>query len=189
MQSEMTLEILQEELRRLGDSPKDKGTVELILRRPDLGEREILQEAELDLEQGLVGDNWLTRGSSRTEDGKANTGAQIAIMNSRVIQAISQDKLRWALAGDQLFLDFDISTDNLNAGDRIAIGTAILEVSDVPHTGCGKFNERFGSAATRLVNSKESREGKHYRGINTRVVQAGTIHQGDTVTKIPANQE
>src|SRR5690349_4792892 len=116
MQTEMTLESLQEELHRLGNSPKDKGTVELIIRRPNQGEREVLQEAELDLEQGLIGDNWLTRGSSRTEDGKANFGAQIAIMNSRVIQAITQDKLRWALSGDQLYLDLDISTDNLNAG-------------------------------------------------------------------------
>jgi hypothetical protein len=187
MQTEMTLESLQEELHRLGNSPKDKGTVELIIRRPNMGEREVLQEAELDLEQGLIGDNWLTRGSSRTEDGKANFGAQIAIMNSRVIQAITQDKLRWALAGDQLYLDLDISSNNLNAGDRLAIGSAILEVSEVPHTGCGKFSERFGSAATRLVNSKEGREEQRYRGINTRVVQAGTIRQGDIVTKIPAS--
>lgn len=183
MQSEMTLESLQSELERLGASPKDEGRVELILRRPSMGEREVLQEAELDLVQGLLGDNWLLRGSSRTEDGKANPDAQVAIMNSRVIQAIAQDKQRWALAGDQLFLDLDLSDDNLKAGDQLAIGSAILEVTALPHTGCGKFSERFGSAATRLVNSKDGRE-KHYRGINTKVVQAGKIRQGDVVKKI-----
>jgi hypothetical protein len=186
MQPEITVEDLQAELTKLGDSPKDNGTVEMIQRRPDIGEREILQEAELDLVEGLLGDTWKQRGSKHTEDGKAHPEAQIAIMNSRVIQAIAQDRLRWSLAGDQLFLDFDISSDNLKAGDHLAIGTAILEVTPYPHNGCGKFSERFGSAATRLVNSKESREGRHYRGINTRIVQAGTIRQGDTVTKIPA---
>lgn len=184
MQPELTLESLKDELNRLGKSPQNEGRVELILRRPDLGEREVLQEAQLDIAEGLLGDNWKARGSRHTEDGSAKIECQIAIMNSRVIQAITQDKTRWALAGDQLFLDFDISSDNLKAGDRLAIGTAILEVTPEPHNGCGKFSERFGSAATRLVNSKESREGGHYRGINTRIVQSGTIRQGDVVKKV-----
>lgn len=186
MQQEYTLEALQAELARLGQSPKDEGRVELMLRRPDTGEREILQEAELDLVEGMVGDNWKLRGSRHTPDGSAHPEAQIAVMNSRVIHAITQDKNRWALAGDQLFLDLDLSSANLQAGDRLAIGTAILEVTPYPHNGCGKFSERFGSAATRLVNSKESREGLHYRGINTRIVQAGTIRQGDSVKVIKA---
>jgi hypothetical protein len=184
MQPEITLEDLQAELLRMGKSPRDEGRVELIQRRPNTGEREILQEAELDMETGLVGDNWKVRGSRHTPDGSAHPEAQIAIMNSRVIQAITQDKSRWSLAGDQLFLDFDLSSANLKAGDRLAIGTAILEVTPYPHNGCGKFSERFGSAATRLVNSKESREGEHYRGINTRIVQAGVIRQGDVVRKV-----
>lgn len=179
----MTLEQIHDRLTELGASPQDKGVVAMIVRRPDMGEREVLERAELDLVQGLVGDNWLTRGSSRTEDGKANPGAQITIMNSRTVEALTTERLRWPLAGDQLFLDLDLSEDNLPTGQRIAIGTAVLEISEVPHTGCGKFTERFGSDATKLVNSREGRANRR-RGLNARVVQPGTICLGDVVTKI-----
>jgi hypothetical protein len=155
----------------------------MLVRRPDNGQREVLQEAELSLEQGLIGDNWLARGSRHTEDGSAHRGMQIAIMNSRVIAAIEQDKNRWPLAGDQIFLDMDLSAENLPVGQRIRIGTAVLEVSEIPHNGCGKFTERFGSDATRFVNSKEGRAQRR-RGINAIVVQAGIIRVGDCATKV-----
>ena len=174
---------IQNALDELGVSPQDSGTVEMIVRRPNHGEREVLQEAKLSTETGLDGDNWLTRGSKNTEDGSAHPGMQIAIMNSRVIQAIAQDKSRWSLAGDQLFLDFDLSAENLPVGQQIAIGSVILEVSEMPHNGCGKFTERFGSAATHFVNSKEGRANRR-RGVNARVVQAGTIRIGDTISKV-----
>jgi MOSC domain-containing protein YiiM len=153
------------------------------VRRPTHGEREVLETAEFNTTDGLVGDNWRTRGSKDTADGSANPGQQVAIMNSRVIQAITQDKSRWALAGDQLFLDFDLSAENLPAGQQIVIGSVILEISAIPHNGCGKFTERFGSAATHLVNSQEGRANRR-RGVNAFVVQGGTIRQGDTVSKI-----
>jgi MOSC domain-containing protein YiiM len=173
---------LQVALEALGASPQDNGTVELIVCRPGHGGRRVLEEAEIDITEGLVGDNWLSRGSSHTEDGKAHPAMQIAIMNSRVIQAIAGDKSKWSMAGDQLYLDIDLSADNLPVGQQLAIGTVILEVTDEPHTGCGKFTERFGSHATRFVNSKEGRQLRR-RGVNTRVVQGGTIRSGDTVVK------
>jgi hypothetical protein len=183
MSTHLTLEELNDKLAAAGQSPQDSGTVEMIVRRPAVGEREVLQQAEVDLNEGLVGDTWQVRGSKSTDDGRAHPEAQLAIMNSRTIHAIAQDRSLWPLAGDQLFLDLDLSAENLPAGTQLAIGTAILEVTPLPHNGCAKFTERFGSGATKLVNSPEGRENRR-RGINTRVVQAGTIQVGDVVTKI-----
>lgn len=180
---QLTLEEIEAEIAAIGASPQDNGTVELIVRRPERLQREILESAEFDLVEGLIGDNWRTRGSSSMPDGSANPGAQVAIMNSRTIQVLAQDLDRRALAGDQLFVDLDLSVENLPPGQRLAIGTVILEISDVPHNGCGKFTERFGSGATRFVNSREGRANRR-RGVNAKVVQAGTIKTGDLIKKL-----
>ena len=174
---------IQDRLAELGDSPQDNGTIEMIVSRPESNERVVLEQAEFSVTEGLIGDNWQVRGSRHTEDGSPVPGTEITIMNSRTIDAIAQDREKWALAGDQLFVDLDLSAENLPVGQRLAVGTAILEVSEVPHNGCGKFTERFGSEATRLVNSKEGRAHRR-RGINLSVVQAGTVKLGDTVSKI-----
>lgn len=166
-----------------GPSPTDKGVVQMIVCRPRLEERLILQQAELDTETGLVGDSWLTRGSSRTADGSAHPGMQLTIMNSRVIAALEREQARWPLAGDQLFIDLDLSEDNLPPGQRLAIGTAVVEISPIPHTGCAKFTERFGSDAIKFVNSPEGRRLRR-RGVNVRIVQGGVVRVGDEVTKI-----
>jgi len=179
----LSLSEIEANLNHLGASPQDNGTVALIVCRPAEGERTILETAKIDLEKGVVGDNWQARGSRHTEDGRAHPDMQIAIMNSRVIHALTNDQSRWSLAGDQLFLDLDFSEENLPVGQRLQIGTAILEVSPVPHNGCAKFTERFGSDATKFVNSIEGRQQRR-RGVNTRIVQAGIISTGDRVTKL-----
>jgi len=164
-------------------SPDDNGILKLIVRRPKVDERELVNEAELDLEDGLVGDTWKIRGNKHTEDGSANIHAQITLMNMRAIALLAQDESRWALAGDQLYVDFDLSEANLPAGSRIAIGSAILEISAVPHTGCLKFSERFGKDAHKFVNSPVGKP-LRLRGVNARVVQAGAIQVGDVVRKL-----
>lgn len=174
---------LEASLSEVGESPADNGTVEMIVCRPNYAEREILETADFDTEQGLLGDNWKIRGSRHTEDGSAHPEMQITIMNSRIIQSIAQERSRWSHAGDQLFLDLDLSAENLPIGQRIAIGTIILEITPFPHTGCKKFTERFGSDATRFVNSKEGRQLRR-RGVNSKVIQSGTISMGDIVLKI-----
>ena len=131
---------------------------------------------------GIVGDNWCTRGSSKTKDGAAHPDMQINIMNARAIALVAQDRDRWALAGDQLYLDLDLSVANLRAGTRLAIGSAILEVTSLPHTGCKKFTERFGLDAMKFVNSDLGRD-LRLRGHNSLVVQAGVIRPGDMVSK------
>lgn len=168
------------EVRR---SPLDHGTLELIVARPDHGERLVRDEGELDLTVGLIGDNWLTRGSRSTPDGSAHPLAQLNIMNSRAIALISPDPDRWALAGDQLLLDLDLSPENLPPGTRLSIGDAVIEINDKPHTGCAKFSQRFGMDAARYVNAPEGKAVR-LRGVCARVVQPGTIRRGDAVTKL-----
>lgn len=174
---------LEEGLPEISRSPQAAGTVELIVRRPAVEEREVVAEAELDTEVGLVGDCWLTRGSSSTADGSANPEAQLTLMNSRAAALVAQTPERTQLAGDQLYVDFDLSGANIPPGTRLEVGTAVIEVSTVPHTGCGKFVQRFGVDAMKFVNSDVGRE-LNLRGINTKVVRAGTVRQGDRIRKL-----
>ncbi|MDX2378450.1 MAG: MOSC domain-containing protein [Acidimicrobiia bacterium] len=163
-------------------SPSDDGTVEMIVSRPDVDERDVRDQADLAVGEGLVGDNYVARGNHRTDDGKAHPEAQITLMNSHSVDLVSAgDRSRWPLAGDQLFVDFDLSVANAPAGTRLQIGTAVLEVSEKPHTGCAKFRERFGVDAARWVYSRDD---IRLRGINAMVVQAGTVRQSDTISKL-----
>ena len=163
-------------------SPKDEGTLEMIVRRPEVGEREVLETGELDPLVGLVGDSWKSRRSRRTSNGGPRPDMQINVMMSRVIALVAQDKSRWPLAGDQLFIDLDLTDDNLPPWTRLAIGTAVIQVTDQPHTGCAKFVQRFGVDATKFVNSPIGRR-LNLRGINARVVQPGVIRIGDIARK------
>lgn len=174
---------LETGLDHIRQSPKDNGRLELIVCRPQVEERETLREGILDTAEGLIGDNWKVRGSKSTEDGSANPEMQINIMNARTVALLAQSRERWQLAGDQLFLDLDLSTENLPHGTKLAIGEAILEVTPQPHTGCKKFAERFGTDATKFVNSPAGKE-LHLRGINAKVIQSGKIKVGDTARKI-----
>jgi MOSC domain-containing protein YiiM len=160
------------------ESPRASGTLVLLVRRPAAGLRELAAEATLDLEAGLVGDNWLDRGSSSTADGSADPQRQVTVMNARLAELVAGSPDRMPLAGDQLYLDLDISVGNLPAGSLLAVGEAVLEVSATPHPGCAKFVERFGADAMRFVNSRVGRQ-LRLRGMNTRVVRAGTVRLGD----------
>jgi MOSC domain-containing protein YiiM len=171
-------------LGTLRESPADRGVVELIVRRPGVDERELLEVAELTLEDGVAGDGWRARGSRHTPDGSAEPGRQLTIMNARAIALFAgDDRSRWAEAGDQLFIDINLSDANLPAGSWLQLGTAIVEVTVEPHNGCAKFAARFGQDAARFVNSPAGRE-LHLRGINARVVQPGVVARGDVATKV-----
>ena len=181
---QLTLDELEAALPRALGSPQDKGTLDLIVRRPAVGRREVLEAAELDLVTGLDGDTWNIRASKRTRDGSPHPDMQITLMNSRIVALIAGEKTRWGLAGDQLYVDFDISSKNVSPGTRLAIGSAVIEVTGQPHTGCAKFLKRFGVDATKFVNSPQGLA-LHLRGINARVVTPGRIHAGDRVVKQP----
>jgi hypothetical protein len=170
-------------LPEIHESPRDEGALQLIVRRPAVEQREILTEGQLERAVGLVGDSWSRRASSRTPDGSPHPDMQLNIMNARVIALLAQRKERWPLAGDQLYIDLDLSADNLPAGTRLALGSAVIEVTSQPHTGCAKFTEHFGPEATRFVNSTDGKA-LRLRGINAKVVQPGTIRVGDLARKL-----
>jgi MOSC domain-containing protein YiiM len=172
--------ISAEALDHIRCSPADGGRVELIVRRPAVSEREVVDEATLDLVEGLVGDTWRERGSRRMPDGSAHPDMQVTVMNARVAALVAGRTDRWQLAGDQLYVDLDLSGRNLPAGTRLALGSAVIEITDQPHQGCAKFVERFGEDAMRFVNSGVGRE-LRLRGANTRVVVAGVVRSGDLV--------
>ena len=179
----LTKELLEAGLPHIQNAPKDSGLLSMIVCRPETNERKVLQSGKLDIGLGLLGDNWKTRGSSRTTDGFGHPDMQINIMNVRAISLIAGSKERWKLAGDQLFVDLDLSVDNLPPGTRLSIGKAILEVTWIPHRGCKKFMDRFGKDALRFVNSEVGKK-LNLRGINAKVIQSGEIKTGDPVLKM-----
>jgi hypothetical protein len=163
-------------------APSDQGRVELIVRRPANGEREQLAEATIDVVVGLVGDNWSTRGCRATPDGSANPDAQLTLMNVRAADLVAVDPDRRALCGDQLYVDFDLSVANVPPGTRLAIGSAVVEITSEPHLGCGKFIRRFGVDAAKWTKSVTGRA-LNVRGVNARVITGGIVRLGDAVTK------
>lgn len=165
-------------------APAEVGALELIVRRPAVDEREVVDEGRLTPEAGLAGDTWRARGSRHTPDGSAEPDRQLTIMGARVVDVLAGgDRAAWPQAGDQLFVDLDLSVANLPPGTRLAIGGAVIEVTQPPHTGCAKFSARFGSEALRFVNSPEGRD-LRLRGLNARVVQAGVVRTSDPVRRV-----
>jgi MOSC domain-containing protein YiiM len=161
-------------------APNDTGTVELIVRRPAEEEREVVARARLDPIEGLAGDSWHMRSNSRHEDGSPRRDTQLTLMNARAAALVAGARERWPLAGDQLFVDLDLSYANLPPGTALQVGSAVLEVTDEPHHGCGKFARRFGVDALKFVNSQPGRE-LNLRGIYARIVTGGTIRAGDAI--------
>ena len=179
----LNTEELEDGLDHIFHSPKDEGVLELIVKRPDVDQRKVIEEGRLDTEHGLVGDNWLAKGSRRRPDGSADPDMQLNIMNARVVALVAVDPDRRQLAGDQLYVDMDLSNDNLPPGTQLAIGTAIIEVTEPPHTGCKKFAGRFGKDAVVFVNSGLGKK-LNFRGICAKVVQSGDVSMGDVVQKV-----
>lgn len=178
-----TAEELEAGLDLIRRSPRDEGRIELIVSRPAEGERHVLDEATLDPAHGVVGDMWHVRPSRMTPDGSPHPEMQLNVMNARFAAFIAGDPDRMALAGDQLYVDLDLSQENLPPGTQLALGAAVIEITEPPHLGCQKFTSRFGLAAHRFVNSPEGRE-LRLRGVNAKVVVAGEVRRGDVVKKV-----
>ena len=183
MKLHVTTQQLEEGLDLIKKSPNDNALVDMIVCRPTEGNRKILQEGFLDKVIGLEGDNWIDRGSAKTADGCSHPDMQLNIMNSRSITLIARQKDRWQLAGDQLFIDLNLTDKNIPAGTRLSIGDAIIEVTAIPHNGCKKFTERYGIDAVKFVNSPIGKE-LHLRGVNAKIIKSGKIKVSDVVKKI-----
>ena len=165
-------------------APAQAGSLTMVVRRPSVDAREILTVGELDPEHGLVGDNWLDRATSYAIAEGRHLQSQLNVMSARMVSFLAEAPEQQALAGDQLFLDLDISVANLPTGTHLAIGDrAVIEVTAKPHNGCSKFVARFGQEAMEFVNSPVGKE-LRLRGFNARVVTAGEVRPGDTVRKL-----
>lgn len=174
---------LEAALDHIRASPPDDGMLEMIVSRPAINAREVLDEGALDTVVGLIGDTWGKRRSSRTKDGSPHPEMQLTLMNSRVVDLVSGDRAQWPLAGDQLFVDLDLSVHNLPPGTQLSVGEAIIEVSTLPHTGCDKFVGRFGLEAMKFVNSALGRQ-LNLRGIHARVIRGGRVRVGDRLRRV-----
>ena len=176
---------IETEVIDIKKSPRNEGIVELIVARPGVGQRQEIDNGELDLEQGLIGDNWIKRVSDRTKGRSAYLDRQLTLMNSKAIQAIAKEKNRWKLSGDQFFVGLDLSPENLPPGTQLSMGTAIIVVTSPPHLGCKKFAEKFGQEALKFVNS-ELGISLNLRGINARVIFPGSVSRGSIIKKVIA---
>ncbi|MGD9721126.1 MAG: hypothetical protein AB7O59_03610 [Pirellulales bacterium] len=174
-------------LEVIRQSPRCGGTLQLIVRRPAEGQRELVDEGQLDLRKGLLGDNWLARGSRMTDDGSAHPEMQLTIMNSRAAELLAGSRQRWALAGDQMYADFDLSVEHLPPGTRLAIGSAVVQVTAESHTGCKSFALRYGKEAVKFVNSVEGKQ-LRLRGLNAKVITPGAIRVGDRIAKLDSGE-
>ncbi len=173
----LTMDELEAGLDEIEQAPKNNGRLQMIVIRPEINGRLSLQEGELTVDGGLVGDSWAARKHVHPDE-------QIALANARVVQLYAQSQERWQLSGDQLYVDFDLSNANLAAGDRLMVGTAVLEITARPHDGCLKFAQRFGHPAHKFVNMSSHRH-LNMRGIYAKVVQDGVIHVGDNIKILP----
>ena len=174
---------LEATLPHIRESPAGGGPIQLIVRRPAVDKREVLDMARINTAEGIEGDTWNQRGSRQSDDGGPHPGMQVTIMNARAAAAVIGPVERWPLAGDQIYADLDLSHEALPAGSRLSVGSAVLEVAAQPHRGCAKFAARFGRDALRFVNVGEGSD-LRLRGVNCQVIEPGTVKVGDTITRL-----
>lgn len=183
----VTLSEIEQRLEWVLAAPAERGRVEALVVRPAVDQRESLERVMFSPQQGVVGDNWLTSCWKKLPNGESDPDVQVAIMNARMIEVLTNDKSRWPLAGDQLFVDFDLSVNNLAVGDRLQVGAAVLEITAEPHRGCSKFKKRFGPDALAFVNSKQG-DAHRLRGVYARIVSACEVGVGDAISKVSSAQ-
>ena len=164
-------------------SPPNDGLLEAIVIRPASEKRLSLQRCRLSPEGGTEGDAWARGCWLKLPDGSPHPDVQICIMNSRMINLLAGEKQRWELAGDNLFIDLDLSRENLQAGQLLRIGECVMEITEQSHNGCAKFSQRFGPSALKVVNSPTGKE-LRLRGIYAKVINAGDVSVGDRITKL-----
>jgi MOSC domain-containing protein YiiM len=168
---------LEDRLPEVLASPRDDGRLVAIVVRPTTNERRVLTAAELTPEAGIDGDRWASEPSP-------DPAGQVSLMNARFLRQIAGHDDAVPLAGDNLIVDLDLSDENLPPGSRLAIGeSVVVEINGEPHTGCGKFQQRYGADARAFMNNARGMQ-LHLRGRYGSIVRGGTIAVGDAVGKL-----
>jgi MOSC domain-containing protein YiiM len=85
-----------------------------------------------------------------------------------------------SIFGDNLLVELDLSTANLPEGSRVRLGSALLEVTPLAHTGCVKFKQRAGDDALRLT-AVPHLKAQRLRGLFMKVVEEGEVATGDEI--------
>lgn len=181
--NKLALTEIETRLNWVMSAPTDTGHVSALVVRPVKNQREPLDKVMFSPQLGVNGDNWSTNCWKKLPDGKSDPEVQVAIMNARMIEVLTQDKALWPLAGDQLFVDFDLSVANLRAGDHLQVGAAVLQITAEPHRGCGKFKQRFGEDALAFVNSERG-DAHRLRGVYAKIISAGEVCVNDAISKL-----
>ena len=178
----VTNQQIEQRLPWVQESPATQGQVKLIVVRPDTDQRRVVSQAQFSSEGGVDGDNWQQDCWKKLADGRPDPEVQVAIINARMIEVLAGDQKCWPLAGDQLYVDLDLSVDNLAIGQRLQVGEVALEITAEPHRACKKFQHRFGKDAATFVNSPQG-DALRLRGVYARIIQAGVVETGDVISK------
>ena len=178
-----SLDILEAGLEHIRNSPTDNGLLHMIVVRPEKKQRSTPEHCLLSSKGGAEGDHWAKGCWKSLPDGSPDPDVQITIMNSRCLELISSSPSQWPLAGDNLIADLDLGVHNLKPGQKLSVGTTILEITAVPHTGCDNFKVRFGLDSLKFVSTKAGKE-LRLRGIYARIIQDGEIRIGDRLKKV-----
>src|SRR5258708_4532079 len=134
---------LEAGLEHVRRSPRDEGIVQLIACRPDNSRRQVLEEVVLDCARGVIGDNWLVRGSRHTPAGPPAPAGRAPAPNPGGAPVGGGEGAGGAVGGAKCYVALALTRETPGAGPRLAIGTAVIEVSAKPHVGCWKYEARF----------------------------------------------
>ena len=185
MRAVLTMDELESAWQAATAAPRERGSVRLICIRKAGGHHETPHEAEIAPGIGLVGDRWSEREPGRDPDGYSG----VTLINATVAELIAAGHQPLDAAGDNLHVDLDIAVDALPAGTRLRVGSALLRISEQPHTGCSTFSGKFGLDALKWVSTPDGRR-RRLRGVNCSVLEGGSVRVGDPIVVIhlPAAQ-
>jgi MOSC domain-containing protein YiiM len=154
-----------------------------LINRPSEGIHIETNELHLDTERGIVGDRWRDSAWLRRPDGSPDPRVQVSLTNLAVMQCFADETGRSPFdCGDNLYTHLSLTETNLPVGQRLRIGAAVLEVSDVENDACGKFAQRFGASAFQYIRAPQNRH-LRLRGIFCRILRGGVIRVGELITK------